>query len=125
MIDQHPLTDEIIIELIGDKNLFYCLAEDDMRTAADWQLEQVMEWGYKHLYPDQINALRKTMRPQQQEESRSNLLDSYITFNKSKDEIIRIDKQGFHYRGQFIEDAGEAHRLLVAFLRKEQEDNHD
>lgn len=32
-------------------------------------------------------------------------------------EIIRIDKHGFHYRGQFIEDAGEAHRLLVEFLR--------
>ena len=65
----HPLTDEIIIELIGDRNLFYCLAEDDMRTAADWQLEQVMEWGYKYLYPDQVNALREAMRPQQQEDN--------------------------------------------------------
>lgn len=38
--------------------------------------------------------------------------------NDSEDsEIIRIDKDGFHYRGQFIEDAGEAHRLLVEFLR--------
>jgi len=35
-------------------------------------------------------------------------------------EIIRIDSQGFHYRGQFIDDAGEAHRLLVEFLRKHQ-----
>jgi hypothetical protein len=35
-------------------------------------------------------------------------------------EVIRIDAQGFHYRGQFIEDAGEAHRLLVEFLRKHQ-----
>ena len=33
------------------------------------------------------------------------------------DPVIRIDKHGFHYRGQFIEDAGEAHRLLVEFLR--------
>lgn len=39
--------------------------------------------------------------------------------NKSK-EVIRIDAQGFHYRGQFIEDAGEAHRLLVEFLRQHQ-----
>lgn len=35
-------------------------------------------------------------------------------------EVIRIDAQGFHYRGQFIEDAGEAHRLLVEFLRQHQ-----
>ena len=48
---------------------------------------------------------------------------SSITFITDKNEIIRIDAQGFHYRGQFIEDAGEAHRLLVEFLRKELEDN--
>lgn len=35
-------------------------------------------------------------------------------------EVIRIDAKGFHYRGQFIEDAGEAHRLLVEFLREHQ-----
>jgi hypothetical protein len=34
-------------------------------------------------------------------------------------EVIRIDADGFHYRGRFIEDAGEAHRLLVEFLRRE------
>ena len=39
----HPLTDETIIELIGDRNLFHCLTEDDMRVAANWQLEQVIE----------------------------------------------------------------------------------
>lgn len=36
------------------------------------------------------------------------------------DEVIRIDAKGFHYRGQFIEDADKAHRLLVKFLRKHQ-----
>jgi len=36
------------------------------------------------------------------------------------EEVIRIDSEGFHYRGQFIEDAGEAHRLLVGFLRQHQ-----
>ena len=74
---------------------------------------------------DSIPPWKQAMRPQQQqqEESRSNLLDSSITFNKAENEIIRIDAQGFHYRGQFIEDAGEAHRLLVEFLRKEQESN--
>jgi hypothetical protein len=32
-------------------------------------------------------------------------------------EVIRLDKEGFHYRGQFIEDAGEAHRLMLEYLR--------
>jgi hypothetical protein len=39
----------------------------------------------------------------------------------STEEVIRIDKEGFHYRGQFIQDAGEAHRLLVEFLRQNTE----
>lgn len=49
---------------------------------------------------------------------------SAITFHESPypAEVIRIDAKGFHYRGQFIEDAGEAHRLLVEFLRKYQPD---
>jgi len=34
------------------------------------------------------------------------------------EEVLRLDKDGFHYRGQFIEDAGEARRLMVGFLRQ-------
>jgi hypothetical protein len=40
----------------------------------------------------------------------------------ASEEVMRIDAEGFHYRGQFIADAGEAHRLLVEFLRKHQPD---
>jgi len=42
-------------------------------------------------------------------------------------EVIRIDNEGFHYKGQFIADAGEAHRLMVAFLKQHTiaEDNND
>lgn len=43
-----------------------------------------------------------------------------ISFNNSTEEVIRITSEGFHYRGQFIADAGEAHRLLVEFLRHHQ-----
>ena len=43
-----------------------------------------------------------------------------IAFNNSTEEVIRITSEGFHYRGQFIADAGEAHRLLVEFLRQHQ-----
>ena len=50
----------------------------------------------------------------------TNLSDptSSICLHQSTEEIIRIDKEGFHYRGQFIADAGEAHRLMVEFFRK-------
>ena len=42
-----------------------------------------------------------------------------ITFNSPPtEEVLRLDKEGFHYRGQFIPDAGEAHRLMVEFLRQ-------
>jgi hypothetical protein len=42
-----------------------------------------------------------------------------ITFNSPPtEEVLRLDKEGFYYRGQFIPDAGEAHRLMVEFLRQ-------
>jgi hypothetical protein len=43
---------------------------------------------------------------------------SNITFNSQKEEVMRIDAEGFHYKGEFIADAGEAHRLTVAFLKQ-------
>jgi len=47
-------------------------------------------------------------------------LTSQITFNAPSphEEVIRLDKDGFHYKGQFIADAGEAHRLMVEFLKQ-------
>jgi len=47
-------------------------------------------------------------------------IDSSIVFRISGagEDVIRINKDGFHYQGQFIEDAGEAHRLMVGFLRQ-------
>jgi len=41
-----------------------------------------------------------------------------IKLNTPTEEVIRIDKEGFHYKGQFIADAGEAHRLMVKFLKQ-------
>jgi len=46
-----------------------------MRAAADWQLEQVIEWlkdelDYRSdIDPNLLSDLKKAMRPQQQEES--------------------------------------------------------
>lgn len=86
MTNQHPLTDEIIVKLIGDRNLFYCLTEDDMRAAADWQLEQVLEWSYRFLYPDQVNALKEAMRPEQEKHVDAPWLDiTYDAFKLTSD----------------------------------------
>ena len=41
-----------------------------------------------------------------------------IVLSDGTQDVVRIDGKGFHYLGQFVEDAGEAHRLLVEFLRK-------
>jgi hypothetical protein len=42
-----------------------------------------------------------------------------ITFKSgTPEEIIRLDSKGFYYRGQLIEDAGEAHRLFLEFMRQ-------
>jgi hypothetical protein len=40
------------------------------------------------------------------------------------EETIRIDSKGFYYRGQLIEDAGEAHRLFVEFMRQSNQTHH-
>jgi 20S proteasome alpha/beta subunit len=46
-------------------------------------------------------------------------LTSCITFNSPPtEEVLRLDKEGFYYRDQFIADAGEAHRLMVEFLKQ-------
>ena len=56
----HPLTDEICDQI---QDSTYPCDPANMRAAADWQLEKIMAWGYKHLYPDQILALAEEMRP--------------------------------------------------------------
>ena len=45
-------------------------------------------------------------------------MESSITLNETSSEVIRIDKDGFHYRGELIEDAGKAHRLLLIYLQR-------
>lgn len=87
MTDQHPLTDETcedlsscitILTAPGDPDPYICpqYIADDMRAAADWQLEQVIEWikgkEYDQYHFDEIiyaEDLRKAMRPQQQQEN--------------------------------------------------------
>lgn len=39
-------------------------------------------------------------------------LETYINLY----DVIKIDKTGFYYKDEFIEDAGKAHKLLVKVL---------
>jgi hypothetical protein len=50
--------------------------------------------------------------------TQQNYSSSISLIEAGTEEIIRIDKEGFHYKGQFIADAGEAHRLMVEFLKQ-------
>lgn len=46
-----------------------------------------------------------------------------IVFNtKDTKEIVKFTENGFYYKGQFIEDAGEVYRLLKETLYKIQQD---
>jgi hypothetical protein len=47
-----------------------------------------------------------------------NNIEFRLQGDNAPQEIIRLDSKGFHYRGQLIEDAGEAHRLMVEFLKQ-------
>ena len=69
MTQQHPLTDEICYQITWAERIKIS-DEDDMRYAADWQLEQVIEWFRGNDMDEKvINDLREAMRPQQQEDN--------------------------------------------------------
>ena len=45
-------------------------------------------------------------------------LSNEILFNIKTEAILRLDKDGFHYKGQTIGDAGEAYRLFMQWMQK-------
>jgi len=68
-----------------------------------------------------LKALPKPQKPMTDflAQGPSQPLSNCITFAApATEEVMRIDKEGFHYRGQFIADAGEAHRLMLKFLKQ-------
>lgn len=70
---KHPLTDEICYQ-IQDQDRLRELLPQDMRLAADWQLEQVILWldgrymGEDVLSVDIIKGLIEAMRPTQEDQ---------------------------------------------------------
>jgi hypothetical protein len=73
MTDQHPLTDEICLDLMSDHWGNGGLLMD-MRAAADWQLEQVIEY-LRDIHEEHIGLLavikdlQEAMRPTTQEDN--------------------------------------------------------
>ena len=84
MTDQHPLTNQIIEKIAED--VFYYdhsipISKIDMRAAADWQLDKVLEWLNENLsnytddtylgdcYPLHMleRHLKEAMRPQKEQ----------------------------------------------------------
>lgn len=48
----------------------------------------------------------------------TNLEECSITFGQQGEAIIVINKKGFIYKGQLIEDAGEVYNLFKSFLEQ-------
>ena len=47
--------------------------------------------------------------------------EPHVTFGVSSHEfteVLRLDKDGMHYKGQVIQDAGEAHRIFLSVMKK-------
>ena len=82
MTDQHhPLTDDLCYTVCEDWPPEDDVEKDNMRSAADWQLEQVVEWIRSHPWAGSdcpfydfeaeeersrlIDDLKKAMRPQE------------------------------------------------------------
>ena len=38
-------------------------------------------------------------------------------FFKDKTEVLRLDEKGFHYKGETIDDAGEAYKLFMDWMK--------
>ena len=70
----HPLTDELAVDIVQDATWSSDIVGEvvfiyeDMRAAADWQLEQVIKFIAKE-DTEYADYIKKAMRPQQQEEN--------------------------------------------------------
>ena len=42
-------------------------------------------------------------------------------FFKDETEVLRLDDKGFHYKGETVDDAGEAYKLFMDWMKNSQE----
>lgn len=50
---------------------------------------------------------------------------SHVSFGVSSHEfteVMRLDKEGMHYKGQIIHDGGEAHKIFVSVMHQMQKE---
>ena len=62
---------------------------------------------------DQLQTVANELWPEE---------SSKITFALAQQEIARLDSNGFFYKEQFIEDAGEVYRLFLEVLRAQKQE---
>jgi hypothetical protein len=52
--------------------------------------------------------------------------EPHVTFGVSSHEfteVLRLDKEGMHYKGEVVQDAGEAHRIFLTVMKQMEEES--
>jgi hypothetical protein len=52
--------------------------------------------------------------------------EPHVTFGVSSHEfteVLRLDKDGMHYKGEVVKDAGEAHRIFLTVMKRMEEES--
>lgn len=54
--------------------------------------------------------------------------EPHVTFGVSSHEfteVMRLDKDGMHYKGEVVKDAGEAHRIFLTVMKRMEEESRE
>lgn len=80
-------------------------------------MKDIYEITYKSSESSGFSAdeVRVLTYPNISHPTHTNLNDSHPT-HYDFFEVIKINEKGFYYKGEFIEDAGKAHSLLIKVL---------
>lgn len=56
------------------------------------------------------------------------MTEPHVTFGVSSHEfteVLRLDKEGMHYKGEVIKDAGEAHKVFLSVMKRMEEESRE
>jgi hypothetical protein len=54
--------------------------------------------------------------------------EPHVTFGITSHEfteVLRLDKDGMHYKGEVVKDAGEAHRIFIMVMSRMEEESRE
>lgn len=54
--------------------------------------------------------------------------EPHVTFGVSSHEfteVLRLDKEGMHYKGEIVRDAGEAHKIFLSVMKQMEEESRE